>query len=164
MVTIKKYGNRRLYDSSSSRYINLDDLARIIREGEQVQVLDARTNEDLTRTVLLQVLMETQGGFNGFPEGFLHRIIRYGGESPWSKALMQQLSLGLEMLDAQISQVESRFSPMRPPTSREDRPTRESRPPEPEPEEAPPRPAATQQDEMSALRERLAALEKKLRR
>lgn len=155
MVTIKKYGNRRLYDSSSSRYINLDDLAKLIREGENVEVVDARTGENLTQAVLLQVLLETQGGFNGFPVGFLHRLIRYGGENPMAKVFSQQLSLGMEMLDTQISQFESRFP--RPPPRAETRSAQ--RDPEP-PEESTPK----AEDELSSLRERLAALEKKLRK
>ena len=57
MVIIKKYGNRRLYDSARSRYINLEELAAIIRAGEAVQVVDAKTNEDLTHEVLMQVVL-----------------------------------------------------------------------------------------------------------
>ena len=48
-VLIKKYGNRRLYDTQASRYVNLDDIAAMIREGKPVQVVDAKTREDLTR-------------------------------------------------------------------------------------------------------------------
>ena len=57
-VVIKKYGNRRLYDTSTSRYINLDDIARLVRNGKEVRVLDARTGDDLTRVVLAQIIME----------------------------------------------------------------------------------------------------------
>ena len=62
MVIIKKYGNRRLYDSARSRYINLEELAAIIRAGEAVQVVDAKTNEDLTHEVLMQVVLEVLKG------------------------------------------------------------------------------------------------------
>lgn len=57
-IVIKKYGNRRMYDTSQSRYVNLDDLAELIRQGADVQVLDAKTGEDLTRVTLTQVIME----------------------------------------------------------------------------------------------------------
>lgn len=58
-VILKKYGkNRRLYDTSSSRYVNLEELAALIRKGTEVQVLDAQTGEDLTRTCLMQIVME----------------------------------------------------------------------------------------------------------
>jgi polyhydroxyalkanoate synthesis repressor PhaR len=57
-VIIKKYENRRLYDTTNSRYINQDEIARMIREGLEVQVVDAATGEDLTRLVLTQIIVE----------------------------------------------------------------------------------------------------------
>ena len=57
-VIIRKYGNRRLYDTSASRYINLEDIAAMVRNGTEVQVLDAKTGEDLTRVTLTQVIVE----------------------------------------------------------------------------------------------------------
>jgi polyhydroxyalkanoate synthesis repressor PhaR len=57
-VLIKKYGNRRLYDMTGSRYINLDDIAALIREGKDVKVVDAKTGKDLTRVTLTQVITE----------------------------------------------------------------------------------------------------------
>jgi polyhydroxyalkanoate synthesis repressor PhaR len=55
---IRKYGNRRLYDTSASRYINLEDLAAMVRNGKEVQVVDAKTGEDLTRLTLTQIIVE----------------------------------------------------------------------------------------------------------
>jgi len=57
-IVIKKYGNRRMYDTSQSRYVNLDDLAALVRQGADVQVVDAKSGEDLTRVTLTQVIME----------------------------------------------------------------------------------------------------------
>jgi polyhydroxyalkanoate synthesis repressor PhaR len=57
-IVIKKYGNRRLYDTSGSRYVNLDDLASLIREGKEVRVEDAKTGRDLTRVTLTQIITE----------------------------------------------------------------------------------------------------------
>jgi polyhydroxyalkanoate synthesis repressor PhaR len=57
-VVIKKYGDRRLYDSSASRYVKLDDVAKMIRDGIDVQVQDARTGKDLTSMTLTQIVME----------------------------------------------------------------------------------------------------------
>ena len=57
-VIVKKYGNRRLYDTSNSAYVNLDDLAKMIRNGTDVQVVDASTGEDLTRVTLTQIIVE----------------------------------------------------------------------------------------------------------
>jgi len=61
-VVIKKYPNRRLYDTSAGRYVNLDDVAILIRQGADVQVVDARTGEDLTRLVLTQIIVEDVKG------------------------------------------------------------------------------------------------------
>jgi polyhydroxyalkanoate synthesis regulator protein len=61
-VVVKKYENRRLYDTAASRYVNLDDVARMVREGVEVQVVDARSGEDLTRVILTQVIMEDAKG------------------------------------------------------------------------------------------------------
>jgi polyhydroxyalkanoate synthesis repressor PhaR len=58
-VVLKKYGkNRRLYDTSSSRYVNLDEVATLVRNGTEVQIVDAKTGEDLTRGCLMQIVME----------------------------------------------------------------------------------------------------------
>ena len=57
-VVIRKYPNRRLYNTSTGRYVNLDDLAALVRQGTEVQVVDAKTGEDLTRVVLTQIIVE----------------------------------------------------------------------------------------------------------
>ncbi len=57
-IVIKKYENRRLYDTTHSRYVNLDEVARLVREGSEVQVIDAKTAEDRTRAVLSQIILE----------------------------------------------------------------------------------------------------------
>jgi polyhydroxyalkanoate synthesis repressor PhaR len=57
-VVIRKYANRRLYNTSASRYVNLEDIAAMIRNGTQVQVLDAKTGQDLTRVTLTQIILE----------------------------------------------------------------------------------------------------------
>ena len=57
-VVIKKYENRRLYDTSASRYVNLEDVAELVRKGADVQVQDAKTGEDLTRVILTQIIVE----------------------------------------------------------------------------------------------------------
>jgi polyhydroxyalkanoate synthesis repressor PhaR len=75
-VVIKKYGNRRLYDTSGSRYINLEDIATLIRNGTDVKVVDAKTGEDLTRLTLTQIIVEdakTQP--QGLPVEFLRQLI-----------------------------------------------------------------------------------------
>ncbi|MFH1468748.1 MAG: polyhydroxyalkanoate synthesis regulator DNA-binding domain-containing protein, partial [Pseudomonadota bacterium] len=111
MIIVKKYGNRRLYDTRSSAYINLEQLAELIRQGQQVQVQDARTGQDLTREVLLQVVMEVLHGGDLFPASLLHRIIKATGDTPWSRVTYQQLSSGLQLLASQLEQAERLVSP-----------------------------------------------------
>ncbi len=75
-VVIKKYANRRLYDTSASRYINLEDIAALIRNGTEVQVLDATSGEDLTRVTLTQVITEdAKEGPSGLPLELLRQLI-----------------------------------------------------------------------------------------
>ncbi|MGA2576070.1 MAG: polyhydroxyalkanoate synthesis regulator DNA-binding domain-containing protein [Bryobacteraceae bacterium] len=76
IVVVKKYENRRLYDTSASRYVNLDDIARMVREGVEVKVVDARSGEDLTRVILTQVIMEdAKGHESGLPLDLLRKLI-----------------------------------------------------------------------------------------
>jgi len=75
-VVIKKYGNRRLYDTSGSRYVNLEDIAALVRNGKDVQVLDARTGEDLTRVILTQIILEdAKGQPSGLPLEMLRQMV-----------------------------------------------------------------------------------------
>ena len=61
-IVIKKYANRRLYDTSNSRYINLEDIAALVRNGKDVQVVDASSGEDITRVTLTQIIVEDAKG------------------------------------------------------------------------------------------------------
>ena len=75
-IVIKKYGNRRMYDTVHSRYVNLEDLAALIREGADVQVIDAKTGEDLTRVTLTQIITEdAKGQPAGLPLELLRQLI-----------------------------------------------------------------------------------------
>lgn len=77
-IIIKKYANRRLYDTSSSSYVTLDHLAKLIREGVEFEVVDAKTHEDLTRSVLTQIIFEQeQSGAGALPTNFLRQLIKY---------------------------------------------------------------------------------------
>ena len=82
-VTIKKYANRRLYDTESSAYITLDRLAQMVREGREFEVVDAKTGEDITRQVLTQIIVdeEARGGTTMLPINFLKQLIGLYGNS-----------------------------------------------------------------------------------
>lgn len=169
MITIKKYSNRRLYDTSASSYVNLGQIADMIRGGERIEVVDAKTNEDLTQSVLLQILIEEQGAGGLLPNGLLHRIIRTTTDNPLQKLAMGQLAAGLQMLDQQLEAFDMPGARARP---------RPQAAPVPPPEddvdeveaEAKPAPAPKKKAEakkgtdaeLDALRARLAALEERL--
>ena len=75
-ILIKKYGNRRLYDTAGSRYVNLDDLAAHIRAGREVKVVDAKSGQDLTRVVLTQIITEdAKDKPTGLPLELLRQLI-----------------------------------------------------------------------------------------
>ena len=81
-VTIKKYANRRLYDTESSTYITLDRLAEMVREGREFEVVDARSGEDITRQVLTQIIVEEEArGSTMLPVNFLKQLIGLYGNS-----------------------------------------------------------------------------------
>src|SRR5689334_15710653 len=81
-VVVKKYANRRLYNTESSSYITLDNLAEMIRNGRDFIVFDAKTGDDITRVVLTQIIVEEEGkGRAMLPTGFLRHLIGYYGDS-----------------------------------------------------------------------------------
>ena len=82
-VTIKKYANRRLYDTDSSSYITLDKLAGMIRDGRDFEVVDAKSGEDITHQVLTQIIVDEESrGTTMLPANFLRQLIgMYGGQS-----------------------------------------------------------------------------------
>ena len=80
-VVVKKYANRRLYDTRSSSYITLDNLAEMVRQGRDFVVYDAKTGEDITRGVLTQIIVEEEGkGRSLLPTAFLRQLIGFYGD------------------------------------------------------------------------------------
>jgi polyhydroxyalkanoate synthesis repressor PhaR len=82
-TTIKKYANRRLYDTGTSTYVTLEDLAAMVKRGEDFVVSDAKSGEDITRPVLTQIIFEQEGkdGQSLLPISFLRQLIRFYGDS-----------------------------------------------------------------------------------
>ena len=81
-VVVKKYANRRLYNTESSSYITLDNLAEMVRQGRDFVVYDAKTGDDITRGVLTQIIVEEEGkGHNLLPTEFLRQLIGFYGGS-----------------------------------------------------------------------------------
>lgn len=104
-VIIKKYANRRLYDTSTSAYITLEHLSGLVKKGVEFQVEDAKSGQDLTRNVLTQIIFEQENkGGNAFPVNFLRQIIRFNGET-----VAQALPSYLEMAINNFAKNEDRW-------------------------------------------------------
>jgi polyhydroxyalkanoate synthesis repressor PhaR len=82
-ITIKKYANRRLYNTGTSTYVTLEDLATMVKAGENFVVYDAKSSEDITRSVLAQIIFEQENkeGQSLLPINFLRQLIRFYGDS-----------------------------------------------------------------------------------
>jgi polyhydroxyalkanoate synthesis repressor PhaR len=81
-VVVKKYANRRLYNTEASSYVTLEDLARMVREGRDFVVYDAKSGEDITRSVLTQIIVEEEAkGTNLLPTPFLRQLIGFYGDN-----------------------------------------------------------------------------------
>ena len=89
-VVIKKYGNRRLYDTERSGYITLNDLEAMVQKGTDVRIVDAKSGADLTKAVLMQIIAERDAAHDVLPLGFLKAIVRHS-ESPQRGALRDAL-------------------------------------------------------------------------
>ena len=111
-VTIKKYANRRLYNTGTSSYVTLEDLAKMVKAGEDFVVFDAKTGEDITRSVLAQIIFEQENkeGQNLLPINFLRQLIRFYGDSMqmlvprYLEASIESLTREQEKFRAQIAQ------------------------------------------------------------
>jgi len=146
-AVIKKYENRRLYDTAASRYVNLDDVARMVRDGVDVQVVDARSGEDLTRVVLTQIIMEdAKGRESGLPLDLLRKLI-VASDHATHEFLSWYLATVTDMYQKAQSALQTRPLDLV-------RSLFGSAPPPP----APPGPA----EEVATLRQRVAELEARL--
>jgi polyhydroxyalkanoate synthesis repressor PhaR len=109
-VIIKKYANRRLYNTDSSTYVTLEDLAEMVRAERDFVVYDAKTGEDLTHAVLTQIIVEQESrGTNLLPIGFLRQLIRFYGDS-MQKLVPSYLEFSLDSLTRQQEQYRRRFA------------------------------------------------------
>jgi polyhydroxyalkanoate synthesis repressor PhaR len=171
-VIIKKYANRRLYNTETSSYITLDHLAEMTREGRDFQVFDARTGEDITRSVLTQIVMEGEaGGQTMLPTSFLRQIIALYGDSMQG---MVPHYLEASMAAFADNQAKFRDAAMKPfeQLARQNLAMfqaatemmtggRVAKPAEKPPEKPAEKPAASA-DEVQALKEQLAALQARI--
>ena len=111
-VIIKKYANRRLYDTSASRYVTLDHLRELVRANTDFKVVDAKSGEDLTRSVLAQIIFEEESkgeGENLLPVEFLRQLIGFYGDS-MQAFVPGYLRLSMENLAKQQDEVRARMT------------------------------------------------------
>jgi polyhydroxyalkanoate synthesis repressor PhaR len=111
-VIIKKYANRRLYNTGTSTYVTLEDLAGMVKAGEDFVVYDAKTNEDITRSVLTQIIFEQEnkeGGQNLLPINFLRQLIRFYGDS-MQMLVPRYLEVSLDSLTKEQSKFREQIS------------------------------------------------------
>lgn len=109
-ITIKKYANRRLYNTSTSSYVTLSDLAKMVKEGIEFNVYDAKSSEDLTRSVLTQIIVEEEGktGQNLLPISFLRQLIGfYGDNMQW--LVPKYLEQSMQALSSNQEKIRSYF-------------------------------------------------------
>jgi len=110
VVVIKKYANRRLYNTSTSSYVTLDDLALMVRQGTDFVVYDAKTNDDLTRQILTQIIFEQESrGEALLPVQFLRQLIGFYGDKVQA-VLPSYLEMSLENFSRQQEQFRQQFS------------------------------------------------------
>jgi polyhydroxyalkanoate synthesis repressor PhaR len=118
-VVIKKYANRRLYNTASSSYVTLDHLSEMVREGIDFVVQDAKTGEDITRSVLTQIIVEQESrGQNLLPVQFLRRLIRFYGDQmqgflpPYLEMSMESFAKAQEQMRENMSRAFGAATPM----------------------------------------------------
>jgi polyhydroxyalkanoate synthesis repressor PhaR len=153
---IKRYSNRKLYDTQESRYVTLDEIEEMIRAGKEVSVVDAASGEDLTSVTLTQIILENERSLRGsLPSAFLHQLIKHG--EAWQDFVQRSLRSSLEGLTTSQREIDRVFrdwaaragwaaATPRPETETTERP----------------REAERLREEVALLRERLRALEERL--
>ena len=136
---IKRYGSRKLYDTRDSRYVSLDELAGWVREGQQLQVVDNRSGDDVTAAILTQIISEEgRRGDSLLSSGFLHNLVRFGETT---------LKAGEEAVETRIKQARDGAGALVQKSLDKLKPTGS---------------LGEMRDEMTRLRERLEALESSL--
>ena len=165
-VVIKKYENRRLYDTTNSRYVNLEEVAQLLQQGNDVQVIDAASGEDITRLILTQIIVEdAKTPESSFPLDLLRQMVVASGRASQESAL-QYMKAMLEVYQNAYRAMPSPLSPLdfmqNLRTSTEGKPGNRKRstntgsPVEPRQ----PEPKHSETEDVEELKSRLAELEK----
>ena len=157
---IKRYSNRKLYDTQESRYVTLEELEELIRAGKEISVVDVSTGEDLTSVTLAQIILENERSRRaGLPTAFLHQLIKHG--EAWQDFVQKSMKSSLEGIMSSQREAERVFRELAsragagwmPSTSSESKPEKKAETPGE---------AEALKSEVAALREQLRALEDRL--
>jgi polyhydroxyalkanoate synthesis repressor PhaR len=164
-VLIKRYANRKLYDQSRSRYVTLEELEELIRQGREVRVVDAVSGEDLTSQTLAQIILENARGRRAvLPAAFLHQLIKHG--EAWQSFVQDSLQASLTGIVSSQREAERVLRewqaragwwpnvPASPPPAGS---------PKPEPEQTPAEPSGSDAGRPEDLRAEVASLKARLR-
>lgn len=167
MLQVKKYGNRRLYDTGASRYVTLEEIAERVRLGEDLRVVDAKSGQDLTQVTLAQIILESRGAARLLPIPLLKQLVRmrddalaefFGRYLTWALDVYLRLKQGARAMipwnplaDLGGSVLGRLFG---------GGPGGEPPPPPPEPLADDPPAAANASEELAALRQELEALKR----
>jgi polyhydroxyalkanoate synthesis repressor PhaR len=156
---VKRYSNRKLYDTQESRYVTLEEIEEMIRAGKEIAVVDAATGEDLTSVTLTQIILENERTRrSSLPSGFLHQLIKHG--EAWQDFVQRSMKSSLEGVVSSQREMERLFREWSsrvgwvPPAAPRTEARREAAAGEQESERL--------RDEVAALRERLRSLEERL--
>jgi polyhydroxyalkanoate synthesis repressor PhaR len=104
-ILIKRYANRKLYDQGRSRYVTLEELEELIRQGREIRVVDAVSGEDLTSQTLAQIILDTaRGRRSALPTAFLHQLIQHG--TAWQTFVQESLQSSLAGIAASQRETE----------------------------------------------------------
>jgi len=159
---IKRYSNRKLYDTQESRYVTLEELEELIRAGKEISVVDVSTGEDLTSVTLAQIILENERSRRaGLPTAFLHQLIKHG--EAWQDFVQKSMKSSLEGIMSSQREAERVFRELAsragwmPWTSREGPGEKKV-----EQKAETPGEAEALRSEVSTLREQLRALEERI--
>jgi polyhydroxyalkanoate synthesis repressor PhaR len=155
---IKRYSNRKLYDTQESRYVTLEEIEEMIRDGREISVVDAASGEDLTSVTLTQIILEHERNHRGtLPTSFLHQLIKHG--EAWQDFVQRSMRSSLEGIETNQREMERVFREWTARSGWGPAPT-----PEPAKREGAEPDAERLREEVASLRERLRALEDRLER
>ncbi len=152
---IKRYSNRKLYDTQESRYVTLEEIEEMIRAGKEVSVVDAATGDDLTSVTLTQIILENERNHrSALPPAFLHQLIKHG--EAWQDFVQRSMRSSLEGVVSNQREMERVFREWSTRAGWTAPATRNEPKRDAEPE------ADRLRQEVAALRERLRSLEERL--